>query len=449
MSLLLGDHGGSGPGFSLAGIPIRVEWTFVVWTVLIGASFGDARLAVAWFVLLFVSILVHELGHAAAMRVYGFSPSIEIHAMGGLTAWSREKTPSPKQRLIVTACGPAAGLALGGLVYALKLGFSPISDPLLNHAITQALWVNLGWSFVNLLPVLPWDGGLILDAGVELVSKKPRPKIAAISSIVVGALTVLAGLYSRQYFMLIYIGGVGVWQGYSRLAPKKPEDDELNQIWVLMQAQRFSEAERMAVDKALRTADIDERAKLYEAVAWSRLLRDDWRGADMAIEKMSGIKPSRHLAATIAAHSDLHEEVIAMLTPLPTLLAPEILLRTDALIATKRYEQVVRDALDLLARSEPSQKKIARALSARLFEAGAYEPSMQVSLSAFDALRTADDLYNAACAQAKLGELDRGLATLNRAIDAGYTDRKALTDDQDLAPLRSAPGWDALLARVP
>ncbi len=439
--------GWQGLQFSVGGIPVLIRPAFFLIAVVFGASGGNATHTALWVAIVFISVLIHELGHALAMRAFGFRPTIELHAMGGLTAWSREKAASAGQRLIVTACGPGAGLILGALVTVARINLSADADPTLVWAVTQAQWVNIGWSIINLMPVLPWDGGLILDSAVELVGKKPRPKIAAVVSLVIGGAVVAFGLYQRQ-IMLAYFGGLGVWQGYARLAPRKPEDDTFQQIWAHIQAQRFAEAERLAAEKVVRTADFEERAKLYEAIAWSRLFRDDWRGTDIAIEKMGSIKPSAHLAAMIAAHNGEHDRVVVLLSPLPTS-TPELALRTDALIASKKYEQVVTDACALLARSELQQRRLAQMLSARLFEAGAWEPSLQVSLTAFDTLHDPAHLLNAACAYAKLGRIDGGLATLNRAIDASFKGRKHLLDDPDLAALRSAPGWDATLARIP
>ena len=417
---------------------------FVLLAVVFGASGGTASSVAIWVAILLVSVLVHELGHAAAMRAFGFSPSIELHAMGGLTAWSREKAPTPRQRLIVTACGPGAGLVLGGMVVLLNLSLGPTSSPLVHYAIRQAIWVNLAWSLVNLLPVLPWDGGLIVDSAVEVFWKRPVPKVAAISSVAVGAAVIAFAVLNREFLMLIYFGGLGVWQGYSRLASKKPDEQSLNQVWALMQAQRFEDAEHLAVTQATSSSDLSERARLYEVVAWSRLLREDWRGVDGAIGKMGGFKPSRHLAATLAAHLGRHEEVVTLLTPLP-IVPVELALRVDALIALKRYEQGVTDACDLLAKSDPKQQRLAQLIAAKLFDAGAWEPALQISLTAFSALKAPVHLVNAACAQTKLGQLDEALETLARAIGAGLEDRKQLLEDPDLAPLRSLPRWQTIV----
>lgn len=424
-----------------------VRPAFLLIAVIFGAQGGTAADAAAWVGIVFASVLIHELGHAAAMRAFGFSPRIELHAMGGFTAWSLEKKPGAGQRVVVTFCGPLAGLALGGLAILAQRLLGPDAAPVVREALRQAIWVNIGWSFVNLIPVLPWDGGLILDGAVELVARRPLPKVAAVSSLVFGALVVAFALWQRSFVMLVYFGGVGIWQGYLRLQKQKPPDPALDQVWALMQAQKFPEAERLAVEKAVGTPDVETRGRLYEAVAWSRLFRDDWRGAERAIEQMGPVPPQLPLAATLAAHTGRHAEVLALLPSLPDD-RRLILLRTDAHLGLGRPEAVVTDAIALLARNDPAQQKLALDLGNALFEARAFEPALQVFLSGFQRVRSAVFLFNAACAEVKLGLLDAALATLGRAIDAGYRGRDAVANDPDLAPLRTLPGWEALLGKL-
>src|SRR3954465_1896369 len=91
--------GWRGLEFHLGSIPVLVRPMFFLMAVLFGAQ-GGASGAVIWVAVVFFSVLAHEMGHALAMRNFGFSPSIELHAMGGFTTWSREKVPTPGQRLI-------------------------------------------------------------------------------------------------------------------------------------------------------------------------------------------------------------------------------------------------------------------------------------------------------------------------------------------------------------
>ena len=70
--------------FTVAGIPVRVHPLFWLIALLLGAA-GDPLLLPAWVLVIFVSILIHELGHALAFRRVGQDSRIVLHMAGGLT----------------------------------------------------------------------------------------------------------------------------------------------------------------------------------------------------------------------------------------------------------------------------------------------------------------------------------------------------------------------------
>ncbi len=88
-----------GLAFRIGDIPVRVDTTFWVIMGLFGvqrATVGggiDIALVVEWIVLVFVGILVHELGHAVAFRSFGRTPSVVLYGMGGLTSAAGGLTP--------------------------------------------------------------------------------------------------------------------------------------------------------------------------------------------------------------------------------------------------------------------------------------------------------------------------------------------------------------------
>ncbi|HMV65844.1 MAG TPA: site-2 protease family protein, partial [Myxococcota bacterium] len=141
---------------SLAGIPIRLSpwYLALVWLSLSRApslAYGLVTLAA-----LTLSVLVHELGHGLAASAYDLRPSILLHGLGG---WC-EHAPARSRNddLVVVAAGPAFGLALGAAAWA-----APDVGPWWIAALRADLaWLGLFWSLVNLLPVLPLDGGSIL-----------------------------------------------------------------------------------------------------------------------------------------------------------------------------------------------------------------------------------------------------------------------------------------------
>lgn len=151
--------------FSILGYPVTVEPWFWLTSFLLGRGLSvsngsDLALVLIWMVVVFVSILVHELGHAMAARNYGAYPEIRLHGLGGLTIMPAGYF-NRAQSIFVSAAGPMAGLALGGLVWLIDKAYPPHSDPLI-ALVGMLMWVNFFWTFVNLLPILPLDGGQIL-----------------------------------------------------------------------------------------------------------------------------------------------------------------------------------------------------------------------------------------------------------------------------------------------
>lgn len=179
----------TGIRFSAFGFPVRVEWSFF----LIALFFGlvDVRLAVVWMAVLFPSILVHELGHAFAARNLGAQPTITIYAFGGLTAYLPPEAPTRVQAIGVSLAGPAAGFALGAVALGVSVfagtGFSLdalSSDDGIERVLAIAVWINLAWGALNLLPVLPLDGGHVMQELLPGDDADRRVRAAGISLVV-------------------------------------------------------------------------------------------------------------------------------------------------------------------------------------------------------------------------------------------------------------------------
>ena len=186
---------------------IRVSWTFWAAAAVLGYGlasnldllFGEESLGVIpllalWAVCIFVSIGIHELGHALAFRRYGIESRIVLYFMGGMAIPTRysgvHEGLKPLQSMWVALAGPVAQLASA---FAMILLFSaasyawPIPWPLdqltwldgladgkpidsvgLYAIALMYLQPSISWAILNLIPVWPLDGGRVIHSLVQL-----------------------------------------------------------------------------------------------------------------------------------------------------------------------------------------------------------------------------------------------------------------------------------------
>lgn len=160
--------------FRILGIPVRVHPLFWVVALLLGLSLGDPVLVLIWVGVVFVSVLVHELGHATVQRYFGGRPWITLYSFGGLASCN-DCDRSPRAQLLISIAGPLAGFLFAGLVVGFlmatgrfrgfELDWIPLRwepfPPLVQVAVVALLFVNIFWGLMNLLPIYPLDGGQI------------------------------------------------------------------------------------------------------------------------------------------------------------------------------------------------------------------------------------------------------------------------------------------------
>jgi Zn-dependent protease len=152
--------------FRLGRIPVTVQPWFFVTALLIGPR--QLPGIVLWLAVVFAGVLIHELGHAMAVRRQGVEAAIELHGFGGVTRWSGTILLAPGQRALISAAGPAVGIAVGAAALTVAK-LLPSGQPAVSELLQYAVWVNLGWGLLNLFPVLPLDGGMIVASLVESV----------------------------------------------------------------------------------------------------------------------------------------------------------------------------------------------------------------------------------------------------------------------------------------
>ncbi|MFN0052297.1 MAG: metalloprotease [Planctomycetales bacterium] len=155
--------------FSLFGIPVRVHPMFWVFSAVMGWDRNDFNFMLLWIGCVFLSILVHELGHALTAQHFGWRPEIVLYAFGGYAGFMPTWNFSTRRSVLVSLAGPGAGFVLFGIVWGLErlifhMGWLPDSPQqalYLIWVLQTLIFINLWWGLVNLLPVYPLDGGQV------------------------------------------------------------------------------------------------------------------------------------------------------------------------------------------------------------------------------------------------------------------------------------------------
>ena len=128
-----------------------------------GLGLGKYVAGLAFAVVLYLSVLLHEASHAVMARRFGFPvTSITLHFLGGMTAIEGEAR-RPREEFWIAVVGPITSVLVG--VGAVALWFVT-PDGLLRMAVEGLAGANLLVGVLNLVPGLPLDGGRVLKSAV-------------------------------------------------------------------------------------------------------------------------------------------------------------------------------------------------------------------------------------------------------------------------------------------
>lgn len=293
------------------GVPIRVELSFFLIAGLLGFTIGTIQGVAIWVGVVLVSVLVHEAGHAVAMHLSGVPSRIVLHGMGGLTIPEAAITSRPK-RIGVDLAGPLSGLFLLG-VPALWLTAS-IPDPSYTTELLliSLVWVNVAWSFVNLLPILPLDGGNVTKEVLDAVTGEKGEVPARVVSIAVagaaGLFALRSGLTFAGLFALFFLA-----TNVRALSERKAAavTGEVRQAYVALAQDDPDTALDLAWAAIPRAKAPALRAVAIDVAAWSHVAKSEDSAARLVLQRMPpGNEVSGHLRAVLL-ETDTAERVNA------------------------------------------------------------------------------------------------------------------------------------------
>jgi len=203
----------------LGGITINMHWTFLIllaWVIAANSVQGLTWDKIMWsfifIVLVFLSVLLHELGHLWAAKHFNIlTKEITLLPTGGISYY--ENFPkSPKEELLISLVGPVINLGIAGLLLPFIQSHAPIWEVTRHFDIiheSDFLYklhlVNLGLFAVNLIPAFPLDGGRILRAilGLRMNYFKATSIVVIIGKVLAVVFFITAVIYLNLLLLLL------------------------------------------------------------------------------------------------------------------------------------------------------------------------------------------------------------------------------------------------------
>ena len=438
------------------GIPTKIDPSFFVLSLFLGASRGlNPSLLLEWLIVVFISVLLHELGHALVARRFGLSPQITLYSMGGLTSWSEVTEISPPNHIAISLAGPAAGFLLGGVLFlTAPTLLRAVPSDLLTVAYYDLLWVNIGWGIFNLFPILPLDGGHVLLTLERWLTRKQDQIISHTISLL-GSLAITYLAFTRGSSWVVILG---IWFAYSnasylldrlktsRDAKLQPKLEEAHKA---ITDEKFDVALNIISEIQKKALNRHVRSEASRLLIFTFIKQERYKEAEEEVIRFNGLFGQDHYLQGV-----LNFQKGEMAQAIPDLRtafdqSPDYqlgLILSKALMAERRYSEV----LDLCGHAVMAEAiwPLSHNLQVDAFDSNEFEIAGRAGALAYEQKPDPNTAYNAACAFARASNSTEALVWIERAIASGFTDKNHLATDPDLESIRSQPGFVDLLERI-
>ncbi len=370
-------------------IPIRIHPLFWLLAVVIGwlNSDGNPVKTAIWTLIILISVLIHEFGHALTALAFGQKARIDLVGFGGLTHRHGGKLKFWQEFLIVLN-GPLFGLLLSVIAYVWLIEVNPAQNSLYRYGLQVTVLVNVFWTILNLLPVYPLDGGHLLRIILEGLFGYRGLKIALFLSLLIGvALSIFfflgSDLLIGAIFLLFAFESYRAWQGVRHISEKDQD---------------------LALQLLLKGAEKDMRAGNKE-------------------EALSKLQEVRQQA----------KQGVLFLT------ATEIM--AQLLKDQGRLKEAYEILFPIKAKLEPDALQMLHKLA---FDSGEYHSAIEIGDRVYQIRPTYETALTNAMAYSLLNNVRPAIGWLKRAISDGMTNPKAILSKKEFDPIRPTPQFQQL-----
>jgi outer membrane protein assembly factor BamB/Zn-dependent protease len=434
--------------FSLFGVPVRIDPSFLILLVIVALpAIGEGPgYAGGLAVIVFASILGHELGHATAVQaLVEPNPSIVLYGLGGLT--SHQRTSSRPRSLIVSLAGPAAGLLVGVVVLLAGRAIGGPAEDMGDVGWQLAVF----WTIANLLPVLPLDGGHALEHALP-GGAAVRHRVVLIVSVVTCAAGALVAWGWGDPILVVFAAWFGVTnlselrsaRGSAR--PNAATADDLQRLQEGFSQLRPETAETLEAEARAALSHAPEEARSYagSALVAALLVQEKY---EEAADLVRGLGPEG------CAHGFV--QLVDLGADAGPVLEARLQSRSSAYDATlylldRSLHHDWQRAAALVEERPPESFEAAwlELATSWAFHAGAFEAAASLGRVLEARVNAPAASYNVACAAARASDVTGGIAALDRAVARGWDDLAQLDADDDLAALHASPEWERIRREV-
>ncbi len=192
--------------FPLFGIPVGVHATFLFIALLGATAYRGVDIAI-WTAAAFVSILLHEMGHALSARGFGArNINVMLYGLGGVTTYNSVKPISNGKSFLISAAGSATGILAGGAVLLLgRIGVFVGASHEVGVFVNSFVFTALVWGVLNWIPIVPLDGGHMVKHLAGMVNEEKAPLISQIVTWVTVAVVVPLAIVNGFEFAAIIV----------------------------------------------------------------------------------------------------------------------------------------------------------------------------------------------------------------------------------------------------